>query len=90
MTPGRARKLTAARSTCSGARSKKSIIAPASERWLTASSTEKYVLQNPIGRRSSRTRKRVHIRNVTGPKSLISRPIACVTPSGATNDRPAP
>ena len=57
---------------------------------MTASSTEKYVLQKPIGLRSSRTRKRAHMRKVTGPKSLISRPSVCVTPSGATKEMPAP
>ncbi len=42
---------------------------------------------HPLG---SLTRKRAHMRSVTGPKSLISRPSASVTPSGATNERPAP
>jgi len=47
-------------------------------------------LQKPIGLRSSRTLIRRHILSVTGPKSRMSRPTACVMPSGAANDRPAP
>ena len=56
----------------------------------SAASIPKYGLQKPIGRRCSRTWKRAHTDSRVGPPSPSRLSTACETPSGATNERPAP